>query len=129
MTDVLEKARSVYQSFERGDVPAAVAVFAPDIRWTEALGGAYGGVSVGPQAVLENVFGRIAGDWDGFAAVVHEFLANGNTVVALGHYAGTYKANGKSQWLPFVHVWKFENGLAVEFQQHTDTALQLQIMA
>lgn len=126
---VLDRARSVYESFDRGDIPAALAVFASDIRWTEALGGPYGGVSVGPQAVLENVFMKLGGEWDGFAAVVDEFVATGNTVVALGHYKGVYKANGKSQWLPFAHVWKFEDGLAVEFQQYTDTALQLQIMA
>jgi ketosteroid isomerase-like protein len=129
LDNILDKARSVYSAFERGDIPAVLAVFAAGIRWTEALGGPYGGVSVGPQAVLENVFMKLGGEWDGFAAVVDEFVASGNTVVALGTYHGVYKANGKSQQIPFAHVWKFQDGLVVEFQQYTDTALQLQVMA
>jgi ketosteroid isomerase-like protein len=129
LPDIVDSARSVYAAFERGDIPVALALFAPEIRWTEALGGAYGGTSVGPQAVLENVFMKLGSEWDGFAAVVDEFVASGNTVVALGTYHGVYMASGKRQQIPFAHAWKFENGLAVEFQQYTDTALQLQVMA
>ena len=43
-------------------------------------------------------------------------------------YGGTYKATGKSFKAPFAHVWKFENGKAISFQQYTDTAVQLRAM-
>jgi uncharacterized protein len=123
-----ETVEAVYKSFAKGDIPAVLAVMSPEIRWTEAEGGPYGGVSIGPGAVLENVFMKLGGEWDGFSAVAHEFVADGDTVVALGDYGGTYKATGKPFKAPFAHVWKFRDGKAVSFQQHTDTAVHLRPM-
>jgi len=69
------------------------------------------------------VFMKLGGEWNGYAAVPGEFVAEGDTVVALGEYSGTYKATGKSFRAPFAHVWKFRDGKAVSFWQHTDTAV------
>jgi ketosteroid isomerase-like protein len=121
----LDVVRGLYQAFAVGDIPGVLGALAPDVHWTEAAGGPYGGVSIGPAAVLENVFMKIGGEWDGFAAVPREFVSEGATVVALGDYSGTYKATGKSFTAPFAHVWKFEGGKAVSFHQHTDTAVHL----
>jgi hypothetical protein len=96
---------------------------APDIHWTEAEGGPYGGIFIGPDAVLQNVFVRLGAEWEGFTVVPREFVASGDTVVALGEYSGTYKATRKSFKAPFAHVWKFQGGKAISFQQYTDTAV------
>ncbi|MBX3146519.1 MAG: nuclear transport factor 2 family protein [Gemmatimonadales bacterium] len=128
MSTALATVQSVYASFARGDIPAVLGVLAPDIRWTEAAGGPYGGVSIGPNAVLNDVFMKLGTEWDGFSAVPAEFVAQGNTVVALGEYSATYKATGKSFRAPFAHVWKFVDGKAVSFEQYTDTAVHLQPM-
>jgi len=61
--------------------------------------------------------------WGRYAAVPHEYVASGDTVVALGEYSGTYKATGKSFKAPFVHVWMFGGDRVVSFRQHTDTAV------
>ena len=113
----------LYAAFARGDVPAVLGALAPDMRWTEAEGFPYGGTYVGPDAILQGVFMRLGTEWDGYAAVPHEIIASGDTVVALGDYSGTYKATGKSFRAPFVHVWKFSGDRAVSFTQHTDTVL------
>jgi ketosteroid isomerase-like protein len=118
-----EIARALYAAFAVGDVPTVLGGMAPDIRWTEAAGGPYGGVSHGPDAVLANVFMKLGTEWDGFTAVPHDFVSEGDTVVALGDYSGTFKATGKSFTAPFAHVWTFRDGKVVSFQQHTDTAL------
>ena len=123
-----ELVRGAYQAFAKGDIPSVLSILAPTVHWAEAEGGPYGGISIGPDAVLQNVFMKLGGEWDGFAAVPREFLADGSTVVALGEYSGTYKATGKSFKAPFAHVWKFENGKAISFQQYTDTAVQLRAM-
>jgi ketosteroid isomerase-like protein len=123
MSNNLDAVRSVYKAFAIGDIPAVLAVFSPEMHWTEAEGGPYGGVSIGPDGVLENVFMKLGGEWDGFAAIPSEFVADGSTVVALGEYSGTYKATGKSFKAPFAHVWKFKDGKAASFQQYTDTAV------
>lgn len=128
MSSNLDVVRAVYKAFAVGDIPSVLAVLAPDARWTEAEGGPYGGVSIGPDAVLENVFMKIGGDWDGFAAIPSEFVAEGSTVVALGEYSGTYKLTGRSFKAPFAHVWKFEAGRAISFHQYTDTAVHMRPM-
>ena len=69
---------------------------------------------------------KIGGEWDDFAAVPSEFVADGATVVALGEYSGTYKATGKSFNAPFAHVWKFDGEKVISFHQYTDTAVHMQ---
>lgn len=123
MSSNLDVVRSVYSAFAAGDIPSVLSTLSPTIEWTEAEGGPYGGVSIGPDAVLANVFMKLGGEWDGFSAVAHEFVADGSTVVALGEYGGTYKATGKSFKAPFAHVWKLRDGKAILFHQYTDTAV------
>jgi ketosteroid isomerase-like protein len=123
VADNLETLRNAYDAFARGDVPTVLAVLAPDVSWTEAEGFPYGGTYVGPEAVLMGVFMKLGTEWDGYAAVPHEFVAQGDKIVALGQYSGTYKLTGKSFAAPFAHVWDFRNGKAVRFRQHTDTAI------
>jgi ketosteroid isomerase-like protein len=125
MSGNLDVVRGAYQAFASGDIPSVLSVFSPAIHWTEAEGGPYGGVFIGPNAVLENVFMKLGGEWDGFSAIPLEFVADGQTVVALGEYSGTYKATGKSFKAPFAHVWKFADGKATSFHQYTDTAVHL----
>ena len=115
--------RGAYDAFAKGDVPTVLGLLSPDINWTEAEGFPYGGTYVGPRAVLENVFMRLGTEWEGFAAVPHEFIDGGDSVVALGKYSGTYKATGKSSQADFAHVWKMKDGKAVKFVQYVDTAL------
>ncbi|MCB1607451.1 MAG: nuclear transport factor 2 family protein [Xanthomonadales bacterium] len=118
-----ETIEQLYAAFARGDIPSVLGALNPQTRWTEAEGFPYGGTYVGPQAVLDNVFMRLGGEWDSFSAQMAELVADGDTVVALGTYSGTFKATGKSFQAPFVHVWKFTDGQISEFIQHTDTAV------
>ena len=113
--------RGMYSSFASGDVPAVLALFDLEISWTEAAGFPYAGTYIGPNAVLEKVFMRLATEWDGFAAVPDEIVDGGETVVALGNYSGSFKATGKSMRVPFAHVYKLKDGKIVSFVQHTDT--------
>lgn len=126
MKSSLDTVRSVYAAFAAGDVPSVLSALAPSVVWTEAAGGPYGGVSVGPDAVLANVFMKLGTEWDGFSAIPHEFVADGSTVVALGEYSATYKATGKSFRAPFAHVWKLEGDKVASFHQYTDTAVHMQ---
>ena len=81
--------KGVYDAFASGDVPAVLGFLSSDVEWTEAEGFPLGGTYRGPDAVLSGVFMRLGTEWDGFAAVPHEFIDGGDTVVALGRYSGT----------------------------------------
>lgn len=115
--------RGLYNAFSAGDVPGVLGVMSPDIVWMEAENFPYadGNPYVGPQAVLEGVFARCIGEWDGFAVEIDEILDAGDTIVAFGRYTGTYKATGKPQNTQLVHVWRIEDGKIAAYQQHADT--------
>ena len=119
----LNKIKSAYDAFAKGDVPSVLGILSADIEWTEAEGFPYGGTYHGPKAVLEGVFMRLGTEWNGFAAVPHEFIDGGDTIVALGKYSGTYKRTNKSFQADFAHVWKLREGKAVRFVQYVDTLL------
>lgn len=123
MTDAAEIVRGFYNALGSGDAPGAFSLLAPDVSWTEATGFPYGGTYVGPDQVVQQVFARLGSEWDGFAGVPEEFIAQGDTVVVLGQYSGTYKATGKKFTAPFAHVWTVKNGKLARFRQFTDTAL------
>lgn len=60
MSNNLDLVRRVYEAFAVGDIPAVLGLLSPDVHYTEAEGGPYGGVSIGPDAVLKNVFSSAA---------------------------------------------------------------------
>ena len=119
----VELIRSLYEAFGRGDVPAVLASFAPDIRWQEAEGFVYadGNPYVGPDAILQGVFGRLATEWDGFTVTPDSYLDAGEAVVVQGHYTGAFKATGRPIRAQLAHVWTVRDGKIVAFQQYTDT--------
>lgn len=119
----LGDVEAIYEAFGRGDVPAVLAAMDEGIEWREAEGFPYGGTYHGPEAVLEHVFAKLAGEWDDFRAVPESYVDGDSVIVALGEYSGTYTETGKRFQAPFAHVWWLEDGKAVRFQQFTDTAL------
>lgn len=122
-TSNLDLIRGAYAAFGRGDIPAVLGVMDENIVWHEAEGFPYGGTYHGPDAVLNNVFMKLGTEWEGFQAVPDEYIDGGDTIVALGHYSGTYKKTGKGMRAPLAHVWRIRDGQAYEFRQYTDTAL------
>ncbi len=116
--------QSLYEAFGRGDAAAVLGGFDPAIVWNEADNHRYADRNpyVGPQQVGEGVFGRIMSEWDGFAVNPETLLQDGDAVVALGRYRGTFRATGRPLDAQFVHVWTVRDGRVTNFQQYTDTA-------
>jgi len=117
----VELIKNLYQAFAQGDIPAVLQSFDENIEWTEAEGFPYGGTYRGGEAILQNVFMKLATEWTNFEAVPDELLDAGEKIVALGNYSGSFKATGKSMTAPFAHVWSIQNGKIVSFVQYTDT--------
>ena len=118
-----ELIRGLYDAFARGDVADVLGRMDPGIVWNEANNFPYadGNPYVGPMAVAEGVFARCGSEWDGFGVEIDELIDAGDTVVALGHYVGTYHATGRSQHTQLVHVWRIAGGKVTGFQQYADT--------
>ena len=73
--------KSLYAAFARGDVPAVLGLFDPQIEWNEAEGVRYADRNPyrGPMAVAEGVFGRLIADVDQFAAVPAAFFGTSSS--------------------------------------------------
>ena len=113
---------SLYEAFATGDVPTVLGAMDPNIEWNEAEGFMYGGTYRGPNAIVENVFMKLATEWEGFSVVPDKIIDGGDgTVVSLGTYSGKYLKTGKSMSVPFAHAWEFRDGKIVWFRQYLDT--------
>ena len=123
MTESLQSIKDLYQAFARGDVPAVLEQFDPAIDWREAENSPYadGNPYIGPVAVAQDVFQRMAGEIDGLSVVPDRFAGGGDCVVVEGRYQGTVKSTGKTLNAQFAHVFELRNGLIIRFQQFTDT--------
>ena len=119
--DVLRKG---YEDFGRGDLDAAAEPWADDFQWEnpEAPQLPNPGVTKGKDAVKQALM-EIPQNWDDFSVTPDEFVDGGDTVVVLGHSEGTGKGTGKRVKLPFVHVWRMQDGKATKALALTDTAL------
>ena len=121
----------LYEAFGKGDMPTVLAAMDPQIHWHEAESNPYrpsGEAWVGPDAVVNELFVKLAGEWDGFTVTPVTYHDAGDTVVVEGRYTGTYKATGKAVDGQFCHVWTLKDGKIVNFQQYTDTARMQSVM-
>jgi uncharacterized protein len=118
-----ELVKAIYEAFGKGDVPAVLGAFDPEIRWRVAENFLYadGNPYAGPQAVAEGVFQRIVSDVEDFYILPERFVEGGHTVVVEGRYRGTMKATGTPVDAQFAHVLELSDGKVVSFQQYTDT--------
>ena len=129
MTSPIETVKRFYDALGRGDLLGLTTLLASDIAWAEAERFPYyGGTWRAPQQVVEGLLAPLARDWDGFSASPESYVVEGERVVALGAYAGTYKATGRAMHAPFAHLWTVRGGRIVGFVQYTDTAKVLEAM-
>ena len=127
MTTPVTIVRRFYDAVGRGDVPAVLSLLDAQVDWTEAERFPYfSGTWHGPQAVLDNLLKPLARDWDAFSVKPHEFITEGDRVVSLGYYSGTFKKTGRSFSAAFAHVWTVRGDKLARFNMHTDTAKVLE---
>src|SRR3954453_16224555 len=103
--------RGMYEAFGRGDVAGVMSKLAPDLVWNEAENSVYADRNpyLGPKAVLDGIFMRIATEWDRFSVSAEEIVESGDTVIARGRYRATYKATGGAVDAQFVHAWRMRD--------------------
>lgn len=116
-----EAIKAHYAASDRKDVEAMMAPVTRETRWTEAAGFPYAGTYVGPDAIVANVFKRIAEEWEGYTFSLERLVDGGASIVGIGTYSGSYKKTGKAMTARVVHVWDMDDGLVVRFEQFVDS--------
>ncbi|MEY8346941.1 nuclear transport factor 2 family protein [Bacillus cereus] len=114
----LQIIRNTYKSPDH-----LIKALSKKVEWTEAAGFLYGGTYIGIEAVIENVFSRLASEWNDFKASVHTYheVNSKEIIIAEGIYSGVYKETGKAFQADFVHVWEIRNRKVVRFKQYVDS--------
>ena len=55
-------------------------------------------------------------------------VADGDRIVALGTYTGTFRKTGRDISVPYAHVWTVSGETLAKFVQYTDTAKVLEAL-
>lgn len=122
--DNVQVVKNAYAAFQKKDMDALFKLFADDIRWT----------TPGPQDVfpfagerrghdgMRKFFKQLEDSEETMKFEPKEFIAQGDRVVALGHYEARIKANNRTNKLDWVHALTVRNGKIQEFTEFYDTA-------
>lgn|SRR5690606_24031302 len=123
MTKNADVIRAHYAASDAGDLEVMLAPLAPDVQWREADGFPAAGLYTSPEEVKQNVFIRLAEEYDGYRLTVDEVLDAGDTVVGVGTYSGAFRATGKPFSARVAHIWRLKDGVVTHFEQITDTLM------
>jgi len=115
---------NIYANFETGNIPAILATFDQDIKWTHH----------GPREQIP-----FAGEWSGvegagqmlrtFAETVEpvfmnviDIVASGDKVVVQINESYRVKATGKAYVTEVVHIWTIRDNKVIRFDELYDSA-------
>jgi uncharacterized protein len=114
--------RSVYENFAKGDIPAVLALLAPNIEWAESPQDylPHHGTHHSPDEVAQKVFQMVVDNFNDFAVIPEQFHDAGDVITVEGRATGKTKAGAvleaRACW-----VWTVRDGLAVVNHNYHDT--------
>jgi len=120
---ITDLAKRGYECFLRGDIPGLMDLCADDIEWIvpDMQSVPFGGTRKGKQELMQ-FFQSYDASLHTTSFVPREFIAQGDTVVVLGHFDGEAKPTGRQFSNDWVHVLHYRDGKLARFQQYGDTA-------
>lgn len=122
MASYTQIVQGIYANFGRGDIAAIVDTFADDIHFRHA--GApdipYAKDRHGKQQAAA-FFGDLSASVEVRQFQPQRFVAQGDSVVAYGHWAGRAKNTGKPYEADWVMLWTLHDGKVSEYQGFDDT--------
>lgn len=126
--ELLNKLRAAYRAWHdtRGkSVDAWMALMADDIEMRSVADGAPGMEFSAPRTgkdTLHHYFSALAADWEMIHYTPEHFLADGDRVAVFGRCAYKNRRTGKTAETHVANLWRFRDGLAVEYFEMYDTA-------
>ncbi len=121
----LKIAQGIYTAFGQGNIPAILNVLTDDVEFHEPPGGEapFKGIYYGRDGAAK-FFQEMVAAVDILMLEPQEFVAQGDTVVVLGHYRFRAKATGITYDTDWAMVWWFRGGKIAKFQIHDDSATE-----
>jgi ketosteroid isomerase-like protein len=128
--DPRRQVGALYAAMTRGDGAFLLDALADDVEWCEPPGGAapFGGTYRGRQAV-GGFFAALGAAVEEEAFEVRETFAEGEVVIATGHYRHRVKRTGQSYSTDWVMVWRFRGEKVQRFEIYKDSATESAALA
>ena len=116
-------AQNVYRNFRSGDTKALFDLLSDDIEWQlpEIENVPFAGKRRGHEQ-MGQFFSALVDAQEVQHFEPREFIAQGDKVVALGHYAWRVKYTGREFGGDFAHVFTVSNDKVIRFHEYMDTA-------
>ena len=119
----LALAQEFYATLKRGDVVGLLNTLADDVSWfvpgPKDIIPLTGRRESGRQVV--QILARLLELQDPEQFDVREFVAQGDKVIALGHYRWRIKSNGQFYESDWAHAFGIRDGKISSFQEYLDT--------
>ena len=114
-------AKSIYDHFTRGDLPAILALMAPGVRWCvpDMPHVPYAGCRVGVDAV-EEFFQLLLGSQEILEFSLERIFADEEKAAGIGTYRWRVKSTGREFRLEWMHLFTIAGGRVVEFKEYYD---------
>jgi ketosteroid isomerase-like protein len=122
--DNTQRTEALFAAFGRGDVPFILDQLTDDVRWVAHLDPVvpWAGDHSG-RAAVPGFFHALGGAVEVSAHPVHEIVAQGDTVVAMGDVTFRARATGRESTSSWVYVWRFREGKVCGYDQFNDPGL------
>ena len=122
----VEVVQQAYAAFGRGDIPAVLSALTDDVEWTLQGPPAipWAGTHRGREGIAE--FFSLLGEGLEFELFEPlEFVAQGDTVVVLGHERSVVKPTGRRFEQEWAHVYLLRDGKIAKGRFFEDTGAQV----
>jgi uncharacterized protein len=123
--ELLKEAYMKWNDTKAGSVDHWLALMADDIQFRSLAGGAAKMEFTRTSTCKEEVkryFAELTSQWQMNHYIIHEYIAQGDRVVALASCSFQHKQSGKVLDTPKADFHRFRNGKICEFFEFYDTA-------
>ena len=119
----MQVVQALYDNFNAGDIEAVLDALSEDVAWVlpSIPNIAFTGAKHGKDDVAD-FFSTMADQQEPQSFEVQGTIAQGDRVVAHGHYVWHVKTTGRGWEGDFSHHWTVEGGKVTRFQEYTDSA-------
>jgi hypothetical protein len=120
----VETVRQGLEAFLKGNVPYILERVAEDCEWSGSMGPdvPFAGQFTGPQGALKFIE-AIGANLDVRTFEFDRYVAEGEHVVALGHWSGVVRKNGKGYHARLALYFHVRHGKFLRFVGYEDTAV------
>src|SRR5713226_2449158 len=127
----LEIVQKGYDYFGKGDIAGVVSLYADNSTFTPQMGLEGKVPTVTPKgtfskAEMAGFFAALGQELEFTQWENRQWVADRNTVIVLGYYAGKNKRTGKAFSSEFCHVLTVSGDKVASFKEFTDTAAALE---